>query len=96
MTPKEIIQEELAYWRAEQVRAASGKQFLIHGAVCAILWAKGKSLAELRTEYKHKERRSKTDEFKSMKFDMLAKNRAKYGMKAIEKLGIRLKELDEK
>jgi len=95
MTAKEICQKELVYWRAEVKKGATPQErFLIHGAVCAILWAEGKSLAELRTEYAEKERRSKTDEIKDMKLDTVAKERAKYGMKAIKRLGIRLKELD--
>jgi hypothetical protein len=95
MNIQEIVTEEIGYWLEKMKAAPDNEKYHVHGAVCCLrLFEKGVTLERLRVEFKRKAEREKTAEFKQMKWDIAARCRAGYAKKAIKKLGMRIKELD--
>ena len=96
MSHKKITLEELAYWEDQASKAAKSNRYKIDGAICAIKWAlrKPRSLQELRDEFEILKEGRDTPQIKDIKFDVMRINRDLYRMRAIKKLGIRLKEVD--
>ena len=96
MTAKEIIAEERSYWEQQESGADPNEQYKFGGATRLFAWLKWKprTLKDLRAEHAVHKERAAEEKLSDRDLDIMARNRAVFSMKAIQRLGKRLKEVD--